>query len=180
MAFKAVARELEAHDAPAGLPEQARAAAQDEMRHAALMESMATRWGVQPRRPRLVSIAVRSLEELAVENAAEGCVRETWAAVEASYQACRAKDPVIRRAMLEISTDEVRHVEFSWELDAWARTQLDRAGRERVERARRRAADELLGSMVGERDRNLCIEAGMPSLATARSLARDLDHALWA
>lgn len=179
VAFKAVARELEVHRAPHSLPMRARAAAQDEVRHAAMMESMAMRWGVHPERPKLASIAVRSLEAVALENAMEGCVRETWTALEACYQARWAKDPLIRRAMLEISLDELRHAEFSWALDGWARRQLDDKARARVDAARRTAAEELLESLSSERDRNLCIEAGMPPAETAQSLASQLHRALW-
>lgn len=179
VAFKAVARELECHDAPSVLPLRARAAAQDEVRHAALMESMAMRWGVQPKRPKVASIAVRSLEAMATENAAEGCVRETWAALEACYQSRWAKDPVIRRAMREISTDELRHAEFSWAVDRWARRRLDDAGRRAVDTARRNAVQELRESLAMERDRNLHVEAGMPSSRTARALTEELDRALW-
>lgn len=179
VAFKAVARELEVHNAPHTLPTRARAAAQDEVRHAALMESMAMRWGVQPKRPKLASIAVRSLEAVALENATEGCVRETWSALEACYQARWAKDPLIRRAMLEISLDELRHADFSWALDGWARRQLDAKARARVEEARRQAGHELLEALSIERDRNLCIEAGMPPAETAHALADQLGRALW-
>ncbi|MEM6292163.1 MAG: hypothetical protein AAGA54_12885 [Myxococcota bacterium] len=179
VAFKAVARELESHEAPESLPAQARAAAQDEVRHAALMESMAMRWGVQPKRPKLASIAVRSLEAMAIENAAEGCVRETWAALEACHQARWAKDPVIRRAMSEISADELRYAEFSWAVDAWARRRLCADARARVEVSKRKAVSALFDALAVERDRNLCVEAGMPSPAVAAELARGLSDALW-
>ena len=179
VAFKAVARELESHEAPDELPAQARDAAQDEVRHAALMESMAMRWGVQPKRPKLASIAVRSLEAMAVENASEGCVRETWAALEACHQARWARDPVIRRAMAEISADELRHAEFSWALDAWARRRLPAEARARVEVSKRRAVAALFEALAVDRDRNLCVEAGMPTPTAAAELARGLSNALW-
>ncbi len=179
MALRAVERELRAHDAPEELCQQSRATALAALRNAAMLESMALRWGVRPRQPKVISIAVRSLEALAAENAGQGCVRETWAALEARYQAMAARDPVIRRAMAQVAADGVRHAEFSWAVDAWACRRLDAEGRGRVAQARAQTVADVLGALSIERDRTLCIEAGLPTAATARGLAHALGEALW-
>ncbi len=179
MALRAVVRELKAHDAPPELVSSARAASASALNNAAMLETLALRWGVRPRQPKVVSIAVRSLESLAVENASQGCVRETWSALEARYQSLAARDPVIRRTMDRVACDGLRHAEFSWAVDAWARRRLERAARDRVERARVQAVQDLLSALSIERERELCVEAGLPTVATARGLARALGEALW-
>ncbi len=178
-ALRAVARELEAHDAPEGLSRRAREAADAALGHAAMLEAMALRWGVRPLRPKVVSIAVRPLEALAAENAAQGCVRVTWSALEAHYQVLAARDPVIRRTMTRVASDGLRHAELSWAVDMWARRRLEREAKARVEQARVQAAAELYEALCANRDRALCVEAGLPTCATARGLAAALTEALW-
>ncbi len=179
MALRAVERELEAHEAPAELSDTARALAAASLRNAALLESLALRWGVRPRQPKVVSIAVRPLEALAAENAGQGCVKETWAALEARYQSLAARDPVIRRTMGRVAADALRHAEFSWVVDAWARRRLGAQARESVETARAQAVADVLEALSIERDRTLCVETGLPTSATARGLAQALTEALW-
>lgn len=179
MALRAVARELKAHDAPRELVAMARGASAAALNNAAMLETLALRWGVRPRQPKVVSIAVRPLESLAAENASQGCVRETWAALEARYQSLAARDPVIRRTMDRVACDGLRHAEFSWAVDAWARRRLERDARNRVEGARLEAVQDLLGALCIERERELCVEAGLPTVATARGLAHALSQALW-
>ncbi len=178
-ALRAVAGELESHDAPEGLSRRAREAAEAALGHGAMLEAMALRWGVRPLRPKVVPIAARSLEALAAENAAQGCVRVTWSALEAHYQALAARDPVIRRAMTRIAADGSRHAELSWTVDMWARRRLQRAARERVERARVQAVADVLEALRAHRDRVLCVEAGLPTGKTARGLVAALSEALW-
>ncbi len=179
MALRAVEWELEAHDAPLELVCGARCVAAAALNNAAMLETLALRWGVRPGQPTVVSVPVRPVEALAAENATQGCVRETWAALEARYQSLAARDPVIRRTMGRVACDALRHAELSWSVDAWARRRLGRVARERVERARLRSVQDLLGALSLERERELCIEAGLPTVATARGLARALCEALW-
>lgn len=179
MSLRAVARELKAHDAPPELVRTARSASAAALNNAAMLETLALRWGVRPRQPAVVSIAVRPLEALAAENASQGCVRETWAALEARYQSLAARDPVIRRTMDRVACDALRHAELSWVVDAWARRRLERAARDRVGHTRLQAVQDLLGALSIERERELCIEAGLPNVATARGLAQALREALW-
>ena len=179
MALRAVERELLAHDAPEPLARGARRIAAAALHNAAVLESMALRWGVRPRQPKVVSIAVRPLDALAAENAGQGCVRETWAALEAQYQSLYARDPVIRRTMRRIATDGLRHAEFSWSVDSWASRRLGPQGRDRVAQARAQAVADVLEALSVERERCLCIEAGLPTAATARGLAQALAEVLW-
>jgi hypothetical protein len=76
-AFVELGRELEDRGAPAALARAALAAANDEIRHTQLMTRLAQRYGAAPPEPVVQPMAARSLEAMAIENAVEGCVRET-------------------------------------------------------------------------------------------------------
>ena len=142
-AFVQLARELEHHGAPRMLVRLALAAARDEVRHAALVGQLAARYGARPPRPEVTLPALRSLAEIAVENAVEGCVRETFGAVLALWQSRAARDPMIRDAFGVIARDEARHAALAWAVDAWIATKIDADARARVAAARAVAAHEL-------------------------------------
>lgn len=73
-AFARLSRELEAHGAPSELVARARSSEADEVRHARTVGALARARGVEPHEPVLAGGDVRSLEEIALENAVEGCV----------------------------------------------------------------------------------------------------------
>lgn len=179
-AFLALHRELQFHDAPIELQDRALAAARDEVVHARMMTRIAARRGARVRRPRFGPVVVRDLESIATENAIEGCVRETWAALEASHQARAAADADVRAAMQQISRDETRHAELAQDIDAWACSKLPHRARARITRARTAAVRSLLRSVGRPRDPALRRCAGLPSPGTARRLAECLRAALWA
>ena len=52
---------------------------------------------------------MRELEAIAIENAVEGCVRESFGALLATWQAKTAGDARVRAAMKRIARDETRH-----------------------------------------------------------------------
>ena len=83
--------------APQPLLALARQAAADEVRHSAVTAELARKYGGTPQPPVVVARPVRSLPEIAAENEVEGCVRETYAALLATYQAAHARDPPDRR-----------------------------------------------------------------------------------
>jgi hypothetical protein len=163
--FLALASELARHDAPDDLVVRARAAALDEVRHARAMGALAREHGAVPIAPRFRDLPERDLLAIAVENAVEGCVRETFAAFVAHHQARRASAR-FRGVFARIAEDETRHAQWSWDLDAWLVTRLSAAERRQVAEARR-AALAALGSL-GPRPRGL----GLPSPGVARRMAR--------
>ena len=89
------------------------------------MSALARRFGGAVDAPRVAARAVRSLEELAVENAAEGCARETFGALVATWQARAAGNPLVRGVMARIARDETRHADLAWAVDGWARGRLE-------------------------------------------------------
>ncbi|WP_437663413.1 ferritin-like domain-containing protein [Sorangium sp. So ce1182] len=171
-AFEVLRRELAHHGAPPSLVGQASAARRDEVRHARVMGAVAARYGGRWRAPEVTPQPLRSLEELAVENAAEGCVRETFGALLGMWQARFAADRAVRRAMRAVARDETRHAQLAWEIDRWARARLSQAARRRAEEARRSALDELAAeAQRDDLDRDLVRCAGLPGPAAARRLA---------
>lgn len=178
-AFAALARELAAHGAPAALLDAVEAARRDELRHAELAAMLAQRQGAEVPVPEIDAAPLRDLLALAVENAVEGCVRETWAALSAAHQARAARDPEVRRLYAEIAADEARHADLAWAIDAWLREQLGPAARELVGQARRAAAQQLRRELAAMADTEELAALGVPPRATALHLAAGLDAVLW-
>jgi hypothetical protein len=116
-----------------------------------------------------VSLAVRDLETIAIENAVEGCVREAFGALVATWQAQRAADAGVRVAMQRIARDETRHAALAVAIDAWARGRLDARARERVERRKADALAEL--ATPADVPEAIRAALGLPTRAQARALA---------
>jgi len=146
VAFERLACEMAFLGAPSDLLERLRAAAADEVRHARDMLSLA---GDHPL-PRVdaPSPGQRTAYAVALENAREGCVRETFAALLARRQAVTACDASVRAIMSGIAADETRHAELSWELAAWLDRQLDADQREELSAARTSEASKLRAELT--------------------------------
>jgi hypothetical protein len=178
-AFRTLAEELAAYGAPAHLSAAAQRAARDEVRHARTMGRLARSHGaVVPRLERRARRA-RSLEEIAVENAVEGCVRETFGALTAAMQARSARDPRVREAMQRIAADETRHASLGWAVASWAHSRLDAAARARVDAARTAAVVELSAEMQAEPAEDLVRTAGVPSARQAQRMIAEMERELW-
>lgn len=178
-AFAILGAEMEAHGAPAALVRAAHAAARDERRHARTMSHLAAGRGVGAPGARVAPRPLRSLEAVARENAVEGCVRETFAALVACGQVRAARDPAIRAAMRRIAADETRHAALSWAVDAWSRARLPIAARRRVREARRQAADDQLREAAIPPAHALRVAAGLPSAHQALAMAEALHDRIW-
>jgi hypothetical protein len=177
-AFRALEAELRAHGAPRSLVRRASSAQRDERRHARAMRAHARRHGAEPPPvPRLLRARPRSLRAIAVENAVEGCLRETFAALLAHHQAKYATDAALRRAMHRIARDETRHASLALAVHAWAMPRLSRADQRVVRTALRRAAASLLRTPLRATS-DVREIAGLPDRRTAAKLARALVAAL--
>ncbi len=174
-AFVLLARELEAHGAPRELVAAALAAAKDEIRHAAMVGALARRYGAPPPPAEVATQPPRSLEALAIENAVEGCVRETWGAALALWQSHAARDPEARDAFATIARDELSHAELGWAIDCWAHTRLDAAAAARVAAARALAVRALLEAAFDP----ALPELGLPDARVQLALRTRVHHALW-
>lgn len=177
-AFETLERELIEHDAPARLVRAARSAARDEVRHAITMRKLASRFGSAPRAMSIAPTPARTLREIAIENAVEGCVNETWGALVAHWQARASTDRTVRAVMRRIAVDETRHGELAWQIDAWARNHLDADARVEIGRARERAIAAVAAS-ASEPPEEFTAIAGMPRRADADRMLAAARATLW-
>ena len=178
-AFLRMADELTRHGAPVELVKRARAAARDEIRHAVTMKALARRFGAEPSEPVVPEFGTRGLFEIALENAVEGCVHETFAALQATFQARHAKDARIRKVMRRIAEDETRHGALAWSVAEWIEPMLSDAERDRVQNARISAAESMLASSA-EPHADVVHVAGAPTVAQAAQLLQAVSSELWA
>lgn len=161
-AFEILAAELGAHRAPSVFIQAACAAIADERRHAETIGRLAASRGAVPPAASVNRSPIRELESIARENAVEGCVRETYAAMLAYRQARSAIDPAIRTAMAGIARDEARHAALAWGVDAWSQTVLAPAARRRVREARREAIETLTTAPLAGLSRDSRALVGLP------------------
>jgi hypothetical protein len=170
-AFRRLAAELREHGAPAELIDAAERAARDEARHARLFASRARAEGTAIPPLRLRRSRPRSLAAIARENAAEGCVRETFGALLLRLQAASAPDPPLRLVLASVARDEARHAAIAWAIARWVEPLLGARDRARVERSRAIALRSLLRETASfERGSDI----GLPTAAQRAALLAGL------
>jgi len=179
-AFHLLRSDLAFHGAPAALQSEAIDAAHDEVRHTHTTTALARRFGAEPDAPQVAHAPQRALVEIAIENAVEGCLRETWGAVVGHHQAVHATDPHVRRAMKVIAEDETRHAALSWKVHAWAQHRLSTAERSQVREAQRKALAVLRAEVAVAPEAALIEEAGLPDSTRATQMLEQLAIDLWA
>ncbi len=168
-AFEQLARDLEALGAPEALVRSARRSAREEHRHARVMTGFAKRRRATPAGTSVrTARGTRSLFAVALENAVEGCVRETFGAVVATRQALRSSDPRFARAMAQIARDETRHAALAWRVSAWAEKRLTAAERRQIEAAKGAALVALRCELA--RTPEYPEDLGLPRAAEAAAL----------
>lgn len=179
-AFRILRAELARHGAPQSLLRHAQRSARDEVRHTKVVRRLARRYGGRSRGYSVSPTPRRSLEAIAIENMTEGCVRETFGALVGRWQAARATDPAVRRAMLRIARDETRHAALSWQVADWLSSKLDAEARSRVVSAKAKALAQLRHELTAAPDPLLQEAAGLPSPVQALALFAQLEARLWA
>jgi hypothetical protein len=168
-AFCELATWLADREAPAELVERCRAAAADEVMHAERMATLAQRDGQD------VPLAIAEpgpddLLAVALHNAVEGCVRESFGALLGAYQARTCEDAELRELFTMIAADELRHGQLAWDLHAYLCEQLDTDGRAQVEAARLAALEQLAGATARNAARTPA-GLGWPTPELAASMA---------
>ncbi len=138
-AFLQLQRELAAFGAPRDLLLRTRSAARDEARHARVCRALARRFGAQPLRASVRPTPLRTMAQVAADNAREGCVGESFGAITLALAAARAADPGLREALARIASDEAEHAALSFDIDAWLSPRLSERERGAVALARRAA-----------------------------------------
>jgi hypothetical protein len=142
--------ELLALAAPPELLAETQRAALDEVEHARLAFTLASRFAGRPVGPGPLRTADLDLDRpLAAFVAAlvqEGCVGETLGAAEAELLAEHA-DPRLAARLLEVAADETRHAALAWRTLRW----LQGRHGEPVRRAAHAALDDCAAQLAGER-----------------------------
>jgi hypothetical protein len=172
-AFTRLADELEELNAPVELVEQAGRFAREEVIHAHAVAALAKKRGAHPPGPKLKPLPLRTLEQVAAENAAEGCVREAFGALVGMHQSLYATAPDVRTTMKLVARDELTHAAFSFELQGHFFFRLDSEARARVEVVREKAIAALLHQVFSYEDAPWREELGLPAADVLFDLARE-------
>ncbi|MBK7395256.1 MAG: ferritin-like domain-containing protein [Myxococcales bacterium] len=181
LAFDELEASLVALGAPEELLARVRNARADEVAHAELTARIAARFGGTPSTPR-VGPGPREVTalQLALENAAEGCVREAYGALVAAHQASHARDPEVREAFARIAVDEGEHAELSFALDTWLRTLLTPSEQQEVDAAIGDAWRALEVACAEEPAAEVRAVAGVPTARGARAILAQLGAVMGA
>jgi hypothetical protein len=173
-AFRDLERWLSELGAPSRLVRTARRSAAEERRHARLAANIARRFGGVPRRARVRGVARPSLVALLEDDVVEGCVKESFGALLATWQGRHAADPDVRATLAGIAEDETRHAAFAWEILGWGLRHAKPAERRRIAQTLEKAVAELEVSRPAAVDGAIRTVAGHPSPGDERALAREL------
>ena len=174
-AFRRLQRQLAAHGAPLALLQRIRTAVRDEIRHARATTALARKHGVVPASPVIArGDESPSLLAIALENAREGCVRETYGALVAHYQRTHARDADVRGVMDAIADEETEHAALSWDIAAWIEAQLDEDACAQLAAERRAAFATLARELAAPVDPELRAISGMPGPEAAVALLEGL------
>jgi hypothetical protein len=138
IAFVQLVRQLRGWEAPQDLADRCLEAAKDELRHAAVISRLAKERGQEVPPISQLSV-VEDLFTVARHNATEGCVFETWAALEAQLKSIHAETEELRQIYAVIATDEIRHAQLAWDLHRWFLQRLPEEQAERVKEEQRQA-----------------------------------------
>jgi hypothetical protein len=168
-AFARLAYALQSAHAPAMLVQRARRAGKDETRHAATFARLAREHGVAAPAPSHPE-QNPTLFELALENATEGCVRETLGAFVARHQAEHAQTPELRAAFASIADDELEHAMFSWDLMAWFDSVLPAEQRAEMHAAYQAACAKAMHDVLPSAQDALDLHLGLPNAEQARQM----------
>jgi hypothetical protein len=120
--FARLTLQLLALGGPPDLVVASQRASIDEVRHAQIFFELAARCG-EPVSPGPLpmdgALASVSFEDLALGTFTEGCVAETIATLMMTDQARSERDPAVRKLLLSVARDELRHAELAWRILAW-------------------------------------------------------------
>ncbi len=177
-AFIQLAGELEALGAPASLVTRCLEAAAEEVEHAQQTGALAIQFGgsLAPVPPATTS-STRTLFELALHNVSEGCVRESFAGIEAIWQAERA-EPATRPTLRQIAREECGHAALSWDIHTWACSLLTQDEVLALEAARQDAIATLQADLQARAARPWPPELGLPDAPTSLALLQGMNQAL--
>ena len=115
-AFLQLRAELAHHNVPVSLQNRCLKAAVEEVHHARMMAKLAGDEGCELPSLDFGEQTARSLFDLTLDNAVEGCIFEAFSALKAQYQTRHAVDVRLRAAMKVIARDETEHAQLAWDI----------------------------------------------------------------
>ena len=142
-AFLELRKELSFHNAPTELIDRCFLAAKEEIVHAQMMAKLAEIHQGELPELSFGTFEPRALLDLALDNAVEGCIFETFSALKMLQQAQRATDPVIAQTLKSIARDEVNHAELSWAIHRHLMTELSTEEQTLVQKAQKEAITQI-------------------------------------
>jgi hypothetical protein len=179
VAFEYLSHDLAALNVPNALLRAIERAKRDEVRHTAMMTSLAVSERCNVKIPDIADYAPRKAIAIAIENAVEGCVRETFGALVAEWQSRHAEHAALRLAMRTIARDERRHAALSWTIDAWLDERLSAGERDQVADAVRTAVTALKHSTYFDFGADVLRALGLPNRQETAALLDTLESQLW-
>ena len=171
-AFVQLRSELAHHNAPITLQHRCIKAAVEEVHHARMMAKLARDEGCDLPFLDFGEQSQRSLFDLTLDNAVEGCIYETFSALKAQYQARHARDTRVRMAMRVIARDETEHSQLAWDIHHHLMSRLTDSERIQIRSAQRDALQKVL--QQAKMDATL---AGQPPVKLAAAFAEQLQVA---
>ncbi|OQX01317.1 MAG: hypothetical protein BWK73_46465 [Thiothrix lacustris] len=178
-AFRYLVRELTAYQAPVALIRLAQAAIEEETRHAQMAGLLSQACDTAVPVVEVADFQLRSLFDIALENAIEGCVNETFAAACGLWQEQHAESEVFRQVIGHIAEEEVGHAALSWSIHEWAIPQLTLAQQAHIRQAQAEAVETLAQKFLREETPLVRRAVGLPQQADAAHLFQQLRTQLW-
>ncbi|MBM74796.1 MAG: hypothetical protein CMK59_05305 [Proteobacteria bacterium] len=171
--FLLLAQELKNHGAPNFLITRLQQAAKEEIEHARMMQRLCQERGLSL--PPLSEAAPqqRSLLEIAIENAVEGCVHERYAALQAHYQAYHVEDERLRVYFSKIAREETEHTALADDIHTWLMSRLTKSEQTMVMQKQQEAQSALI---VYLQNRRAIPTYAVPNAKTAVDLATRLHQ----
>ncbi len=172
-AFLQLRAELSHHGAPKKLLDGCIRAAAEEIHHARMMAKLAGEANACLPKLQFGQVPKRSVFELAMDNAVEGCIYESFSALKAQYQSLHATDERILAVMKVIARDETHHAQLAWDIHHFLVAQLSPNEQELIQEAQRKATQKLIEQAVSDSTRTVT-GFGTPPVDLAERFARQI------
>jgi hypothetical protein len=171
-AFLQLRAELQFHDVPVDLQQRCLKAAVEEVHHARMMAKLVQDEGCELPELQFGEFCERSLFELALDNAVEGCIYESFSALKAQYQSTNARDERVLTAMKVIARDETQHAQLAWDIHHHLMSRLTLDEQVQIRQAQREALGNVLTQATLDATRS-----GQPPVVLAQEFVRQMKAA---
>jgi len=171
-AFLQLRAELQFHDAPLEMQQRCLKAAVEEVHHARMMAKLAQDEECELPELQFGDFCERSLFELTLDNAVEGCIYESFSALKAQYQSTNSSDERLLTAMKVIARDETHHAQLAWDIHHHLMSRLTLDEQVQIRQAQRAALNNVLTQATLDASRS-----GEPPVVLAQEFVRQMKVA---